>query len=113
MRKNILNKLHIIKIEIRIKNFFIFVLTISSPNMLNEKRNIINGSKEIETTLIENCSNFLIFTPSVKNLDCEKENIPEITKEIEIIDPNIENSFGSKTLDKYKVFINEIIMLIK
>ena len=54
-----------------------------------------------------------ILTPSVKNLACENAKIPEITKEIDIIEPNIANSFGSKFLDKYKVFINEILMLIK
>ena len=88
-------------------------MTSSFPKILNDNRKISNGNNAIETTFIENSSNLLIFTPSVKNLDCEKEKIPEITKEIDINEPNIANSFGSKFLDKYKVFINEIMMLIK
>ena len=88
-------------------------MTRLSPKILNDNRNISNGNNAIEITFIENSSNLLIFTPSVKNLDCENEKIPEITKEIDIIEPNIANSFGSKNLDKYKVFNNEIMMLIK
>ena len=100
MRKKFLNKLHIISTLINIKNFFKFSFINPSPNKKKVKRNMRSGTKAIETTSIENLSKSFILTPSVKNLACEYVNIPEITKEIEIIDPKIANSFGSNTLDR-------------
>ena len=52
---------------------------------------------------------FLILTPSVK-INCENAKIPKLLKKL-IIEPKRKSL--NLNLHKYKVFINEILMLIK